>query len=247
MTEWALPAPRLVELPRRRAGDRGPARPPSGSSRSSAPAGSGGTSRRSTPRATRCTRGCSASRTAWPTPRPTAEADPDYLDVARAGALSRPVQLPLLARRLRRPLSAPPPQRDLPPPDRRAQRARRRRGADRPPRRARGRPTSTSTPARKSGSRTTGWSRFVRPATGGHIYELDVRAGADQRPGHARPPPRGLSRSDRRGGAAAGPGLPRPGERPEPGRSSSRKGSTGCSSTTGTRARRSSITSTRST
>ena len=72
-----------------------------------------------------------------------------------AGALSRPVQLPLLARLLRRALSAPPPQRDLPQPDRRRQRPGRRRGPDRPAGRARGRPTSTSTPARRSAWRTT--------------------------------------------------------------------------------------------
>ena len=40
---------------------------------------------------------------------------------------------------------------------------------------------------------------FVRPAHGGHVYELDVRHAADERPGHARPPPRGLPRADRRG------------------------------------------------
>ena len=56
---------------------------------------------------------------------------------------------------------------------------------------------------------------LVRPATGGHIYELDVREPLDQPAGHARAPPRGVSPVDRGGSATAGPGLPRPGERPE--------------------------------
>ena len=40
---------------------------------------------------------------------------------------------------------------------------------------------------------------FVRPATGGHVYELDVRRAGGQRPGDARPPPRVVPRRHRRG------------------------------------------------
>ena len=53
------------------------------------------------------------------------------------GALSRPVQLSLLARLVRRPVPAAPEERHLSRPDRRGQRARRRRGPDRPAGRAR--------------------------------------------------------------------------------------------------------------
>ena len=50
---------------------------------------------------------------------------------------------------------------------------------------------------------------FVRPATGGHVYELDVARRAGQRAGHPRPPPRGLSRarSPRPPAAARGAGT----------------------------------------
>ena len=113
------------------------------------------------------------------------------------GPLSGPMQLPLLARGLRRPLPAPPPQRHLSPPDRRPQRAGRGRGASRPAGLARRRPTSTSTPARRSGSRTTGCR--LRPP-GDRRPPLRTRRPPrrDQRPRHPRPPPRGLPRHDRR-------------------------------------------------
>ena len=91
-----------------------------------------------------------------------------------AGALSRPVQLPLLARLVRRPLSAPPAERDLPQPDRRRQRARRRRGPDRPAGRARGRRLQPRRPpGGPPGERPA--DRAGPPGAGGPVYELDVR------------------------------------------------------------------------
>ncbi len=83
MTEWALPPEALARLSTgvapvgRAAGWR------ARSSGSSGPAASGATSRRNTPKATRCTPGCWASRGGWRRSRRTADADPDYLEVAR--------------------------------------------------------------------------------------------------------------------------------------------------------------------
>ncbi len=138
------------------------------------------------------------------------------------GALPRPVQLPLLARRVRRPVPAPPPQRDLSPPDRRPQRPRRRRGA---------RPAPASSldvadfnldarqEVRLENDRLIA---LVRPATGGHVYELDVRhaltnvlATLDRRP-------EAYHGDDRRGGRRPAERERRPGDqrasRPEAGR-----------------------------
>ena len=82
------------------------------------------------------------------------------IDQARTGALPRPVQLQLLARRVRRHLPAAPAQRRLQPPDRRRQPARPGRPGTHASRGSKRRPaTSTSTPARKCGWPTTSWSR----------------------------------------------------------------------------------------
>ena len=95
------------------------------------------------------------------------------------GALSRPVQLSLLARLVRRPLSAAPEERDLPRPDRRRQRARRRRGPDRAPRSARGRRLQPRRPpGGPPGKRPA--DRAGPPGPGG----AHLRAG---RPANARP------------------------------------------------------------
>ena len=114
------------------------------------------------------------------------------------GALPGSVQLPVLARVVRRPVPAPPPERDLPAPDRRPQRARRRRGADRPEGLAR---RGRLQPRRPPGGppRKRPAHRLRPPGVG----RARLRAGRpprlDQRPEHARPPPRALPRRDRRG------------------------------------------------
>ena len=241
MTEWALPPPRLVELQGRRC--RRPRASPA-AERLKPFVRAGGFWRNFKARYAESDEmyarmlGVSHRLAA-------AEADrrgrPRLPRRRPPGALPRPVQLPLLARRLRRPLSAPPPQRHLPPPDRRAQRARRRRGADRPPRRDRGRRLQPrrppGSPARERPPDRLRPARDRRP-------RLRARRPPrpDERPGHARPPPRGLSRRDRRGGRhPARTTTARRASRTAS--SSSRRGSTGCSSTTVTRARRWSITS----
>ncbi len=115
----------------------------------------------------------------------------------RAGphrALPRPVQLRLLARGLRRHLSAAPAQRRLPAPDRRRQPAG-------PGGRGRPEPWVEATaerlqfrrPARKCSWPTTSWSALLAPSRGGQLYELDVRVDLPQPAGHAHPPARGLS------------------------------------------------------
>ncbi len=91
------------------------------------------------------------------------------------GALSRPVQLPLLAWCFRRALSAASAERDLSQPDHRPQCPRRRRGPS-PGLGSRSRSaTSISTRARRSSLENDRLIAMVRPAQGGHIYELDVR------------------------------------------------------------------------
>ena len=83
MTEWALPPEAVAAY--RRASRRLEATwlTPARSSGSSGPAASGATSRRSTPSATRCTPGCSASRGGSAALEAAGGADPDYLEVAR--------------------------------------------------------------------------------------------------------------------------------------------------------------------
>ena len=116
------------------------------------------------------------------------------------GALSRPVQLPLLARVVRRPLPAPPPERDLPQPDRRGQRPRRRRGADR---------------ARGSRSRSADFNLDARQEVrleNDHLIAL-------VRPAHGRAPLRaGRPPSARRTCWPRSTAAPRPITRPSRGR-----------------------------
>ena len=249
MTEWALPSRVAAGVSRWLPSVWPRCRRRRRSSGSSGPAGSGATSRRGIPRATRCTRGCSASRGGWPRSRRT-RCRPRLPGSRPPGALPRPVQLPLLARVVRRPLSAPPQERDLPRPDRRAQRARRRRGRVGPARRARGRrlqprrppgsppgerPPDRLGPARARGPRL----RAGRPRNATNLlatldrrpeaYHADIlAAAADRGDGQERI---GARRPD-----DCGIGLI----------TSSKPGSTIAWSTTAIRARRSSIISTRS-
>ena len=177
-------------------------RRPTGSGRSSGPAGSGGTSRRSTPRATRCTPGCSASRDRLAAargrpPRPTPITSTSPARSSTGASATAPtgtaafggLYLPHLRNAIYRHLIA----------------------AHNALDEAEGRTgprvslevadfnLDARQEVRLENDRLIA---FVRPAPGGHVYELDVRHAADQRPGHARPPPRGLPRRDRRGGAA---------------------------------------------
>ena len=66
----------------------------------------GGISRLATPRATRCTPGCSASRERLAAAESNAESDPDYLEVARDELYRGQCGSAYRAWRLRRALSA---------------------------------------------------------------------------------------------------------------------------------------------
>ena len=97
------------------------------------------------------------------------------------GALPRPVQLQLLARRVWRRVPAASAQRGLPAPDLRPTTCSTRPKAAAWPRAiGRGsssrRTTTTSTAGRKCAWPATGWWRWSSPAQGGQLYELDVRA-----------------------------------------------------------------------
>ena len=123
MTEWALPAEQQIEYERVAPRDAG--RPALGRDRAVRPrrllAELQG---RSIPNRTRCTPGCMMVSRRLQRRRSTAATDGELIDAGPARALSRPVQLQLLARRVRRHLSAASPQRRLPAPDRRRQPAR---------------------------------------------------------------------------------------------------------------------------
>ncbi len=125
------------------------------------------------------------------------------------GPVPGPVQLPLLARGLRRPLPAPPPERDLPPPDRRRHGPRRGRRAGRPAGRDGGRRLQ---PRRPPGGpdRERPPGRLPPPGAGGPPLRTRLATRPGQSARHPRPSPRGLPR--RRSPTPPGPARP-PGTR----------------------------------
>ena len=145
------------------------------SSGSSAPAGSGEISRRGIPKATRCTPGCWASRAGWPTPSARDGADPDYLEIARQELYRGQCNCPYWHGVVRRALSAASSERDLSQPDRRPQRPRRRRGPGPGPRVALEVGDFNLDARQEVRLENDRLIALVRPAQGGHIYELDVR------------------------------------------------------------------------
>ena len=98
------------------------------------------------------------------------------LQLRPPGAVPRPVQLPLLARGVRRHLSAAPAERDLQPAHRLRQPARPGDRQDAAASSRRPSTTTTSTPGRKCGWPATSSICLLAPASGGMLYELDVRS-----------------------------------------------------------------------
>ena len=149
-------------------------RAPLKSSDFSEPAATGATSRRDTPKATRCTRGCSVYPSGWPRPWPTRIVDPDYLEIARQELYRGQCNCPywhgsfggLYLPHLRNAIYSAP--------GGGAQRTRRCRGQIGPARALN--VGDFNLDGRQEvcleNERLIAW---VRPAQGGHLYELDVR------------------------------------------------------------------------